>query len=404
MSVEGKLLSAVLNDKQIHVLMQGNAGVLFRTHKDVWEYMSYHYDQYQTIPSVEIIKERFPDFDYYEDTENTKYHLDELRSSYLDAGMRSMLRTAASGVQDGKSNKALDTIISEATKLKMMTSHVKDIDASDAEDAISHLEQVIKYRDQGGLGIRTGFPAFDTSLPGGIAPGHFGVLLAYPGIGKSWIMALLAVQAWRHGKTAMIVSLEMTESEVRDRVYTILGGGKFSHRALSSGNVDIDDFKAWHKATFAGKPPIHIISSEGTGEVTPSVVQGKINQYRPTIVFLDYLNLMSSNERADNETIKMKQLSTQLKRLAVSAEVAIVAISSATPDDVSDMNSAPTLGQVAWSKQISYDADWLVALGRETNSDVLQLVFRKNRHGIQGEFFLTVDFDRGLFVYRGIDP
>ena len=68
------------------------------------------------------------------------------------------------------------------------------------------------------------------------------------------------------------------------------------------------------------------------------------------------------------------------------------------------MNSAPTLGQVSWSKQISYDADWLIALGRETNSDVIQVVFRKNRHGVLGEFYLTVDFDKGQFIYRGIDP
>ena len=166
----------------------------------------------------------------------------------------------------------------------------------------------------------------------------------------------------------------------------------------------MEDFKRWHSGKFNGKPPIHIISNEGLGEVTPAVIQGKINQYRPDIVFLDYLNLMSSNEKADNETVKMKQLSRQLKILAVSEHVPIVAISSATPDDVSDMNSAPTLGQVAWSKQISYDADWLIALGREVNSDVVQIVFRKNRHGSLGEFYVIVDFDAGIFTYRGIDP
>ena len=151
-------------------------------------------------------------------------------------------------------------------------------------------------------------------------------------------------------------------------------------------------------------PPIHIISSEGAGEITPSVVQGKIDQYKPDIIFLDYLNLMSSNDKAETETVKMKQLSRQLKLLAVSENVPIVAISSATPDDVTDMNSAPTLGQVAWSKQISYDADWLIALGRDANSDVVQIVFRKNRHGMLGEFYIIVDFDKGMFTYRGIDP
>jgi replicative DNA helicase len=95
----------------------------------------------------------------------------------------------------------------------------------------------------------------------------------------------------------------------------------------------------------------------------------------------------------------MKNLSRELKLLAISEEVPIIAISSATPDDVTDMNSVPTLGQTSWSRQIAYDADFLLALGRAANSDVIQAVFRKNRNGFLGEFMVQVDFDRGIFKY-----
>lgn len=404
MSLEGKLISSVLNDKQIHVLMQNNARALLKTHGDIFDYVLFHYDRYQTVPSPEVVLEKFPDFDYYEDTERTKYHLDELRSNYLEEGVKTVLREAAKEVQRGETNTALDTIIQKSVQLRQMTSTVRDLDVGNAESAVSYYEQMAIANENGTIGVKTGLEAFDVCLPSGISPGHFGVILAYPAIGKSWLMAYFAVKAWENGKTPLIVSLEMTEEEVRNRIYTIIGSGYFSHRKLSSGKIDVEDFKRWHSGKFNGKPPIHIISNEGLGEVTPAVIQGKINQYRPDIVFLDYLNLMSSNEKADNETVKMKQLSRQLKILAVSEHVPIVAISSATPDDVSDMNSAPTLGQVAWSKQISYDADWLIALGREVNSDVVQIVFRKNRHGSLGEFYVIVDFDAGIFTYRGIDP
>lgn len=403
MSLEGKVLSSVLNDKQIGVLMQGNVGRLLTTHGDIWEYIKNHYEDYQSIPSVAVVKKHHPDFDYEAETEGTKYHLQELRNDVLDRGVRQLVRTAASRMQDGEATAALDDLINGGAKLKNLTSAVKDLDASNLDSAVSYYEQVAALREQGGLGILTGLEAFDTCLPSGIMPGHFGVMLAYPGIGKSWLMAYFAVQAWRNGKTPLIISLEMTEAEVRNRIFTIIGNGRWSHRDLSAGRVDLDEFRIWHEKTFRGKPPFHIISNEGGGEVTPSVVRGKIDQYRPDLVLLDYINLMSSNERADSETLKMKQLSTQLKQLAVSEAIPIIAISSATPDDVSDMNSAPTLGQVAWSKQISYDADWLIALGRAANSDVVEVVFRKNRHGFQGEFFLTVDFDKGIFTYIGMD-
>jgi replicative DNA helicase len=217
-------------------------------------------------------------------------------------------------------------------------------------------------------------------------------------------MALyLAVQAWKNGKSPLIVSLEMTETEVRNRVFTIIGQGIWSHRKLSRGDVEMDMMKKWMHKTFDGKPSIHIISNDGIGEVSPSILRGKIDQYKPDIVFVDYLNLMTSNQRTDNEVVKMKNLSRELKLLAISEQIPIVAISSATPDDITDMNSVPTLGQTSWSRQIAYDADWLLALGRAANSDVLEAVFRKNRNGFLGEFVVQVDFDSGRFVYKDFE-
>jgi hypothetical protein len=36
-NVEAKLISAVLKDKQVHVLLQANVENLLRTHTDVWQ-------------------------------------------------------------------------------------------------------------------------------------------------------------------------------------------------------------------------------------------------------------------------------------------------------------------------------------------------------------------------------
>lgn len=398
-NLEAKTISAVLNDKQIHVLMQANVDTLLRTHNDVWQFVRNYYEQNQTAPPVDVVKGKFPDFDYYSDTGATKHHLDELRTDYLNDNVKVMLRSAANDVQEGKASDALDRLISETANLKRITSTVRDLDVADVDDAVAYFENIKKLQESGTHGIYTGLAGFDNYLPAGITPGQFGVLLAYPAIGKSWMALYLAVQAWKNGKSPLIVSLEMTEAEVRNRVYTIIGQGMWSHRKLSRGDVEIDMFKKWMHKTFDGRPSIHIISNEGIGEITPSVLRGKIDQYKPDIVFVDYLNLMSANQRTDNEVVKMKNLSRELKLLAISEEIPIVAISSATPDDVTDMNSVPTLGQTSWSRQIAYDSDWLLSLGRAANSDVIQAVFRKNRNGFLGEFMVQVDFDSGRFKY-----
>lgn len=400
MNLEAKTLSAALNDKQIHVLLQGNVDSILRTHNDIWEFMRNYYEQNQTTPPIDVVKEKFVDFDYCSETAATKHHLDELRTEYLNDQVKVLLRTAANEVQDGKASEALDTLISETANLKKVTSTIRDVDVSDVDDALAYFQNLKDQKEAGVHGIYTGLAGFDNYMPAGITPGQLGVLLAYPAIGKSWMALYLAVQAWKNGKTPLIVSLEMTEAEVRNRVFTIIGQGIWSHRKLSSGDVELDMMKKWMHKEFDGKPSIHIISNDGIGEVSPSVLRGKIDQYAPDVVFVDYLNLMTSNQRTDNEVVKMKNLSRELKLLAISEEIPIVAISSATPDDVTDMNSVPTLGQTSWSRQIAYDADWLLALGRAANSDVLEAVFRKNRNGFLGEFVVQVDFDSGRFLYK----
>lgn len=402
-NLEAKTISAVLNDKQIHVLLQANVDVLLRTHKDIWDFIRDYYEKNQSAPPSNIVTQQFPDFDYVSDTASTKYHLEELRSEYLVDNVRLMLRTAATELQDGRATDALNTLINETSNIKRVTSPVRDLDVSDVENAISYFEQIKKLQDSGTHGIYTGLAGFDNYLPAGITPGQFGVLLAYPAIGKSWMALYLAVQAWKNGKSPLIVSLEMTETEVRNRVFTIIGQGIWSHRKLSRGDVELDMMKKWMAKTFDGKPSIYIISNEGIGEISPSVLRGKIDQYKPDIVFVDYLNLMSANAKSESEVVKMKNLSRELKLLAISEQIPIIAISSATPDDVTDMNSVPTLGQTSWSRQIAYDADWLLALGRAANSDVLEAVFRKNRNGFLGEFMVQVDFDSGRFLYKDFE-
>jgi replicative DNA helicase len=402
-NIEAKTLSAVLNDKQTHVLLQANVDSMLQTHNDVWKFIHNYYEQNKAAPSPTLVKEKFPDFDYISETGATKHHLDELRQEYLNESVKVMLRDAANKVMEGDSLSALDALLGETARLKQVTSPARDLDVSNIDDALAYFENVKRQQEAGNYGIYTGIKGFDSFMPSGIMPGNFGILLAYPAIGKSWMALYFAVAAWKRGKSPLIVSLEMTETEVRNRIFTILGEGLWSHRKLSRGDVEIDMMKKWMKKTFDGMPPLHIISNEGIGEISPSVLRGKIDQYSPSIVFLDYLNLMTSNQRTENEVVKMKNLSRELKLLAISEEIPIIAISSATPDDVTDMHSVPTLGQTSWSRQIAYDADFLLALGRAANSDVVECVFRKSRNGPLGDFLVQVDFDRGMFRDKAFD-
>lgn len=402
-NTEAKVISAVLQDKQLHVLLQANVETLLRTHNDVWNFIRLYAENNGTVPPSSLVVEKFRDFEVVKDVGATKHHLEELKVEYVNDSIKDILRSAATEVQSGQGAQALEELITKTSALKKNTSSIRDIDATDIDSAISYFEQVKEQQALGMRGIKTGLPGFDNYLPSGIMPGQLGVFLAYPGIGKSWMALYFAVQAWKQGKTPLIISLEMSETEVRNRVFTIMGEGLWSHRKLSNGEVELDMMKKWHASRLDGRPPFHIISNDSGGEVTPSVIRGKLDQYKPDFVVVDYLQLMSPNQKADNETVKMKNLSRELKLMAISEEVPIIAISSATPDDVKDMSTVPTLAQTAWSRQIAYDADWVMALGRASNSDIIECAFRKNRNGFMGDFLVQCDFDKGYYRYKDFE-
>lgn len=399
-NTESKVISAVLEDKQMHVLLQANVDTILKTHNDIWTFIRNYFENNGTVPPVELVVDKFRDFQPIGGIGATKHHLEELKVEYLNDSLKDILRNAASEVQNNQGVDALEHLISQTSELKKNSAVIRDIDATDVDSAISYYENVQKQNALGQIGIKTGLPGFDNYLPAGIMPGQLGVFLAYPGIGKSWLSLYFAVQAWKNGKSPLIISLEMSETEVRNRVFTIMGNGLWSHRQLSSGEVNLESFKMWHDKHVKGRPEFHIISNDSGGDITPSVIRGKIDQYKPDLIIVDYLQLMSPNTKSESEVVRMKNLSRELKLLAIGEEIPIIAISSATPDDVNKLDTVPTLGQTSWSRQIAYDADWVLALGRGANSDVIECVFRKNRNGFMGEFLVQVDFDKGFYKYK----
>jgi len=56
------------------------------------------------------------------------------------------------------------------------------------------------------------------------------------------------------------------------------------------------------------------------------------------------------------------------------------------------------MSQVAWSKAIEYDADMAIAIHKYTNTNMIEVVSRKNRHGSEFDFYLDWDINRGVIT------
>ena len=400
MNTEAELISAVCKNKDISTILADNSDDLFVSHKDIWEGLKSYYYKFRAVPEVGILQDKFKDFEPVETKGETGYYLDKLKNEFVGNKLKTILMQAGSSLKEDAPSRVLGTMQSQLANLSRYTNNVKDLDITDLDSAERHYESV-KTRSLamgGSPGILTGFDAIDKAYPTGMAPGHLIVAIGWPGRGKTWFTSYLACKAWEQGFKPMIVSLEMAPENMRDRIYTMLGSGLFRASDLSKGDINIDDFKTWGKKKTEGKNSFILVSNEGAGEVTPATIQGKIDQHKPDLVILDYHQLFNDNKRSNSEVERNRNISRDFKLLAVTNGIPIIDITAATADDISDQKEPPMMSQVAWSKAIEYDADMAIAIHKHANTDLIEVVSRKNRHGHDFRFFLDWDINRGVIT------
>lgn len=398
MNTEAAVITSVCQNKDIATILADNVDDIFQSHRDVWEGLKSYYYKFKSVPDTNVLQEKFRDFEPVKVTAETGYYLDQLKNEYLASRMRNLLMKSGASLKDNAASRVLADMQSEIASLSRLTNNVRDVDLTDYELAEKHIIAVQERSAVmgGSPGIKTGFTALDLAYPTGMAPGHLIVAIGWPGRGKTWLTSYLACKAWEQGFKPMIVSLEMSPENMRDRIYTMLGSGMFRASDFSRGNINIDDFHNWAKKRFDDKNSFILVSNEGTNEVTPQTVQGKIDQHRPDLVILDYHQLFNDTKRSNSEVERNRNISREFKLLAVRNNIPVIDITAATMDDVSDQDAPPLLSQVAWSKAIEYDADMAMAVHRHPDTNIIEVVSRKNRHGTDFAFYLDWDIDRGV--------
>lgn len=396
-NAELRTINAVLQNKDIGVLYGQSVDELFTAYGDVWQAIKDYHTKHHAIPDIEVIQERYPDLEEIEVPAKTEYYLEELREEFVGTRIDNILMKAATAREMNASAAVLAKLQESLAKLNRFTGGAQDMNIMDMDDAERRYEEVRERTEAmgGQPGIPSGISFIDSAYVSGFAPGDLIVVLGWTGRAKSLVTTLFACNAHDCGYVPMIVSLEMNGYKVQDRVFTIKGSGLFKNSALSLGNINVDSFRDFKKSQ-AEKPEFIVVTNEGISELTPNVVEAKIDQHKPKIVIVDYAQLASDNANSDNMTQRMMNMSKEYKRLALKKQVAIILISSATAESASSSNEPPTIEQVAWSRQLAYDADLAFAIHKLDDSNLIMIVCRKNRNGPLFAGMLDWDIDNGL--------
>lgn len=397
MNFEIKLLNSIIDaNDYITAVVEGVENV-FIEYKDIWNFIVKHYDSHSKIPSKDTVKSHYSDFEFFVTPEPMSYYIEEARKHSLAFQTRQIVSKANQLLGELGPKDALSYMMESTSKLYKHSSSLKDTDlVSEWRDRFNDLRDRASDPEKSFLGIPSGIDVIDKTF-GGWQPGDFVILLGWTGVGKSFIARLFAVNAWKAGYRPLIISLEMNKKQEGQRLDTLLnnGGGHFTNTDLLKANPRVVDvYEKWGEDTFAGKHPIHLVTSEGLDVADQNMVQAKIDQYNPDLVILDYHGLFDDASGARNETEKAKNLSKAFKRIAVKNNVPIIDVAAVTMSD-GHGDRPPELEEVAWSKQLAYDADLVLAIHRDFNSDVFQVVSRKVRRASHFGFYLRWNLETG---------
>lgn len=241
--------------------------------------------------------------------------------------------------------------------------------------------------------IRTGFPSLDRIL-GGFAQGGFYVMAARPGVGKSALGIALADMMARN-RRVLYVSLEMTEAELNARRVAAVSDITCTFGKLLFGKTTEEQDAAIANA--CGKLYAHKLQISAVSTLTVPELENQARNVGAEVVIVDYLGLLSAEDKRLSEYDRVTQISGDLKRLAKRLGCVVLALCQLNRESVSapGQDTRPRLSQLRSSGAIEQDSDGVLLLHRpeygktETprEASAPQQFFvdvAKNRHGRTG--------------------
>ena len=242
-------------------------------------------------------------------------------------------------------------------------------------------------------GVPSGFKDLD-DLFGGFRGGDLVILAARPGVGKTSFALNLAVNAAKAGTTVAFLSLEMSASQLVQRI--LCSEARVNLGNVRQGRMTDSDWMAIIEASntlynldmyIDDTPALSILELRAKA-------RRELRSKEKGLIVVDYLQLMQPpRSRADgNRAVEVGEISRGLKVLAKEMDMPVIALSQLSRAVEMRGKKRPMLSDLRESGSIEQDADIVMFIDRsmdETEAEsedrpdlgTAQLIVAKHRNG-----------------------
>lgn len=266
--------------------------------------------------------------------------------------------------------------------------------------------------------IPTGFKNLDYKI-GGLEPKEITIVAARPSMGKT---AFLISLIYNHIialidnpnlpiQPIFIFSLEMDAQSLMLRLLSALSHVPFID--IKNKNLDDSDYGKISDAIAILLKLKNILIIDDNACLTPGIFRRKVQRYtrlygQPTFVAIDYVQLMSSGEKNnENRAVEVGNISRQLKIHCKDFNLPLVLLSQLNRSVESRTDKHPLLSDLKESGSLEQDATTVILLYRDEvyneNSEAKgtgELIVAKARNAATGK--VAVKFDGPYMHYQNL--
>lgn len=223
----------------------------------------------------------------------------------------------------------------------------------------------IRTAQLGHFGIKTGIGKLDGHLRG-LMPRRLYVVAARPGMGKTAFAATVAFNAAQSGKKVLFFSIEMSESDIAQRIL-----------ARKSG-ISVDEMNTPHRlseeqedllCTSAEKIHGLPLKVEQRQFLTPAMIVNMARRHKRKhgldLLVIDYLGLLQVEDKRALKVHQIEEITTGLKRAANTLGIPIILLAQLNRSVEQRDDKRPQLSDLRDSGSIEQDADVVIFLYRE---------------------------------------
>jgi replicative DNA helicase len=324
---------------------------------------------------------------------------------------KSMLRAL---VQAGNliSNKALGAAEDAQEIVEEAEKRIFEIAMRRQSDRLMHIRDLVletytkmgeSARFKGGLsGVPTGFYLLDR-MTFGLQPSDLVIVAGRPSMGKTSFAMNVAQFAATNQRSVAVFSLEMSREQLVKRLLCAQAGVDMDK--VRTGSIDEEEYL--RLADAMNKLAAADLFIDDTSGISVAEIRSKCRRLKLEhgldLVLIDYLQLMSGSQRAENRQQEVAGITRAIKGVARELDVPVILISQLSRAPESRADKRPMLADLRESGAIEQDADLVVLLYRkafyeEDADNIAEAIVAKHRNGKTGTIRLAWQGEHTRFV------